>query len=77
MELRESDGGVPPSISMVSPMIRQHKGTRCHCCAYCHPQGAGGGLRRCAHPDRAGLIVFGDQFVCVGYRPLRRDRQVA
>ena len=77
MELRVSDRGVSPSVYVAGPMIRRHKAARCHCCAYCHPQGPGGGLRQCAHRDRSGLIVFGDQFVCAGYRPMERDRYVA
>ncbi len=77
MELRVSDRGIPPSVYVAGPAVRHHKATRCHHCAYCHPQGLGGGLRLCAHPDRSGPIVFGDQFVCAGYRPTRREEHAA
>jgi hypothetical protein len=59
------------------PQRRLHRATRCGHCAYCHPQGPGGGLRQCAHPDRSGLIVFGDQFVCTDYRPAGSGRRAA
>jgi hypothetical protein len=65
------------TAGMAWPQHRVPKATRCGHCAFCHPQGTGGGLRQCAHQDRSGLIVFGDQFVCADYRPTGSGRRAA
>lgn len=51
------------------PRMRRRKATRCRHCAFCHPPGAGGGIRNCVSPDRADLVI-GDQMACGSFTPV-------
>jgi hypothetical protein len=57
----------------VVPASRVHKATRCRHCAFSRPRETTGGLRICAEPGHAGVIVLGDQMACGQYRPATQE----